>query len=547
MPNPPQLQQAPLASNSMFGGNPLEMMNSLTDWQLKLNQNRMFQTQFMANQALGEIMAHSGSIEEGMQNLSQNPLVMGYATEGVKNVAALQNIMRQTGLTEMGMIKTGYDAALNAGIQIRQSPEQALKIYQGIYQMLDPSVRQRAMPFLQAVSEPILRTIGQYDLSTPDGYANAQKALDPIIAGQFAASGGNVSQLEPFIPKPQLTPQGFMFRPPAQVPTGPGGVGGPGIIPTGQGQGPGAGPQGAAQGPGQAPLAGATNPLTGKPYPAPTPPPFAAGGQPNVMGVPVLANPALQQGEEDAVKDFNGPEKTNYQASQTLRSQAIQLLSAANDLNTTKAGWLHTGPLAPVISQFAALKEQIQTMTGQKLDVELPAANSRIALINKTTNQMAFAYDNAMMGTGRHAFGTLLQSLQGVPGLQNTPLAFNLLASSIKAMADYGIANYEYKNARLHDPRTGYTLTGSDVDFNRAAPPEAFIMQEMGKFGFKFDPSDPTKLSFQSKEAFQRALNSGMLGNPDDPNDRKVIEKAWNDTKKGLTSGQPAPGTPGVQ
>src|SRR5271170_5936086 len=68
-PPPPQQGQGGL----LGGMNPLQAVGSIVGIQNAMNQNRMFQQQFQAKQAIGEIIATAPDLETGLQRAAQSP------------------------------------------------------------------------------------------------------------------------------------------------------------------------------------------------------------------------------------------------------------------------------------------------------------------------------------------------------------------------------------------------------------------------------------------------------------------------------------------
>ncbi len=485
MPNPLNAPMmvggAPAVPSMMGGANPLQMMGGIADLQNKLNENRKFQTEFMANQALGEIIAHSPSLEEGMQTAGQNPLIMGYATQGMMNLKTIQMLGLQAQQTQattheiqqrVGL--SGRDAVLQAGVAALQHPENAAEIYESALQGLSPEGKAAAEPMVKAALHGMQTAIGKFDPNDPQQLAAARGRAAAVLGGYAAGAQINPGELEVMAQKPITTPEGL-----AGTQAGPfGGTMGqaPGQIQIQSGQAP----QSPLQaGGGQMPQGATPNPISGGAYDTTPKVPFLTGpgGQPlrKPDGEPVVPEKiALQE------QDLEKKSSTEYEAALGMNASLAQLTNAAMRLNAEK-GWNNTGWGAKLRGELANLTETFNRVTGRPVPPEIAAGladtTASMATIEKFSRQLAYQMENSFQGDGRHAFGLFQQTLSAVPGVENTPYAFMELAAGLKGMANYAIAKKQFMND--YSTKSYGHLFGADVSFNQQSPPIEFVRKEL--------------------------------------------------------------------
>jgi hypothetical protein len=492
---------------------PLGMMNSLMDFQNKSNQNRQFQATFMANQALGEVMANAPSLEEGVAQALKNPLIAGFAREGVNTATEL--IQRQAATKMLGVqtaaakTKLGQDSFLNvtmAGLQGADDPANWNKYFDSAMSGVDPAAMDFVKPRVDALKAGIAAKIQGLNLSDPAQAAQAQKSIQSLIGAGYIGAGGDRERLNTVLPSVQVGPDGLPIRTPSQIGAGRGEV--PSLMQQ----------QGAAQPTQAAPTPGPINPTTNQPTVVNPDTSSLFVTHPNgsvalnIRGQPVFRNTGLEEQNKILSQDFAGKEREQFIAAGNTINLSLQMDRAADDLNT-KGGWYGTGIGGAFRGQLANLKETIEHAMGHQLtgpDTDLPEINADISQINKIHNTMAFTLMSQFEGKGREALGTLMTASNAVPGMENTPLAFKVINAGIRAMSEWEVKRRDFKEAWLRNPKSGGTLIGADEDFYRQVPPEALAAQELQKFGMTLNPKGG--LTFTSDDAIERAWNAGLLG-----------------------------------
>jgi hypothetical protein len=93
--------------------------------------------------------------------------------------------------------------------------------------------------------------------------------------------------------------------------------------------------------------------------------------------------------------------------------------------------------------------------------------------------------------------------------MENTPLAFKVLGAGLKALANWDIGKYEFKEAYRKDPATGGSLLGSDLAYNKVSSPLDAAKNELGKIGVVLDGSH---LTFSDDKHLLSAYETGLFG-----------------------------------
>jgi hypothetical protein len=406
--------------------------------------------------------------------------------------------------TRQGMTKSGYETALQAGLQAIQDPQNADRYFRDGLGMVDPSVRNNVAPLVQHVQEGLRAKLNKYNLNDPAQLAAAKNDAAAYIGGAFVASGGSKEQITPFMRTTALDAQGNPIQMPSTMEQATGGV--PRVMP--QGGGP-------AQ-PAQTPMV--TNSSSGEQYPL-----DISGvshymnqgpnGQPltNVYGRPTI-NPTFSGSDKMLQDEHDTKELASYSADKGMLGSVQQMQAAADDL-TAKGGFTVPGFMGGTRGQINNMLETVQNITGKQFtgDAKLPAANADVATINKWHAALSFQLKNMLESTGARGLGVLMEASSAVPSMENTPLAFKVLTSGLKALANWDIGKYEFKEAYRQDPRTGGTLLGSDLAYNKVSSPLDAAKTELGKIGVVLDGS---QIRFKDDDALKNAYNTGLFGKP---------------------------------
>ena len=526
---------------SQQGVNPFGMMNSLADFQNKMNENRMFQAKFMAAQSLGEIIAHSDSLEDGINTAMKNPMINAFGGEPLANARTLQNldmqrkeVAQRIASGQQAMAQSGYNSVLQAGLMAIASPERTHEIFKNALLTVDPSVRDRVAPQVQAMEDAFAAKIGKYDLNTPTGYKAAQDAAKAVFTGPFLAAGGDLGHITPWIGTTQLTPEGYplhvpgvmeggaMPSTPAGGPTGGAAPPAPGATTTGSEQNP--------------------NPVSGKPYDMSDINKIGFTA-PDYLGRVHLSNPSDEKRNADAIDDYDHKETPAYNGALNTQAQIAQVLSASQKAQDAGA-WYTPGAGASARLELSKFMQAIHTMTGQppsKEEIDRVEGIQSMEDVVKLSQTMAFQQENMFQGEGRKAYGLFVQSLASVPGLENSPGGIKILSAGIQGFAKYMEAKHNFKNEWLQNKASHGVLPGAEEAFNKQSPPLSFINAEFRKEGLQLAPDG--QLKFNSLPALDRAFQSGWFGDQRGPA-AEVAIKRYSDqyddlVKRGLVPKEP--------
>ena len=469
-----------------------------------MNQNRLFQSKFMANQALGEVIAHSGSLGEGLDAAEKNPLIMGFGADAFANARTAQGIQLQAAEAKQKLGTSGYEAALQAGIQAMNDPINYGKYFDNGMKLVDPVVQDRVRPQVEAVKEMIGQKIKGLDLTDPGQLKTAQDRIKAAIIGSYTGAGGDPSHLAPFLPSVDVSQEGIAVRKPSPQEILQGGTPAP-ITPRP------VAPQGGATG-GKPVI---TNPSTGEDIPVDT------SSAQNYMkgrsiynGIPVL-NDNARQADAHLQEEHAGPELEQYRGANNVIANLTQMDSDIAELGQhgglTTPGFLGVarGELAKAIQTFTAatgleLPESMKNLPTDVADVET---------INKYQHVLTFMAKKAFEGTGARGLGVLMEASSAVPGMENTPLGFMVISAGLKATANWQARKYEFKEKWAQDRNnTGGSLVGSEMAFNKAYSPLQATQEELSKVGVEIGPNK--KIRFTSDDQLLHAYDNGLLGKP---------------------------------
>jgi hypothetical protein len=513
----------PEATGQPAGGgqiDPFGMMNSLMGLRLKMNENQQFQTQYQANQAVGEIIAHAPSLEEGLNQVEQNPMAMGFGGQAVQTARTIQMLKMQTGqiaqsmaATKLAMGKSGLEGVMSAGLMASQDPANWNKYFDAGMSGIDPSTADYVKPKVDAVKQAIAAKIQGLNMSDPAQLEQARKAITSLVAGGAATAGVDSSHIEPFLPKVVTDTSGVQVQQ---------------ASPLDQAQGRGSRlltpPAGTAAL--AAPPAGSNvvvNSATKEPMDATANITPWVQTDPNTkqpivdMHGNMLLKPGFMDADEVAKKDHAGPGLEKYNMAGNLISSTSQTDQAVISL-AKRGGLTVPGFMGDVRGTIANALETIQNLTGKKFSTDapdgskgalddLPEADASVQQINKWQHVSSFQMKNMLESTGGRGLGVLMEAAGAVPGMNNTPLGFLVLNSGIRALADWETGKYEFKNAYMKNPAG--TLMGSDEAYMRQHPPVDLAQKELAKFGMSIKSGE---LAFNSKDELDQAKIEGLLG-----------------------------------
>ena len=152
-------------------------------------------------------------------------------------------------------------------------------------------------------------------------------------------------------------------------------------------------------------------------------PVLTAGGQPAVAAIPKQQ----QEGRNEAVKEFLGPEQNEYQAAQNTQAWLNQIDHAAQTMN--KAGPTYmTGPFA---AERYALMSGVNDF-GRTLGIDPKHLFDQNAVANweemkKATTTAGFELSSHYEGHARQAAATIQNATSAVPAEKNSPQGLMLV------------------------------------------------------------------------------------------------------------------------
>jgi hypothetical protein len=491
------------------GIDPLGMINQLTEFQLRMNQNRQFQAQFMANQALGEAMAHAPSLQEGLDALQQSPqypLIAGFATQGLENYRAMRQLELQGANISQEMSTSGYKNVLQAGLASMNDPMNYDKYFTAALQAVDPMVRDRVKPMVQAVEDSIGQKLSGFNMSDLQQAAAARSAVSSMIGGAFIGAGGDPSHLAPFLGQVERGPQNQ-----------------PGVLPGIMQMQNGTAPTGSVAPPPTA-VQQSVNPVNGRTYPIDNTTARSyfmqnpdGSVKANIYGQPIYRTDNMAQSDKEAQDEFNKSGPDVFESSRNMYSSLTQLEAAERDLSE-RGGFQVSGFLGKMRGQVSNLLETMNNMGVISLDkaAETAIKNQDIGEINKQSGNLIFSLKNSL-DPGARSLGALMEAATVVPGMDNTPLQFMTLTAGLKGLAAWKAGEYQFKNDYL---RTNGTLQGADAAYAAVNSPLAETKAELNRMGM--DITADHHFRFLNDDAAIKAFSQGLLGSRNDDNLKAV-------------------------
>lgn len=238
------------------------------------------------------------------------------------------------------------------------------------------------------------------------------------------------------------------------------------------------GPQAASlpyvPGPGQGPRPGPVTPPGMPPSQAAPPAQQGTVGAPPIMPgatTPFMTAlpPGRQHAEEKLGQDFGEVDKKGYDAANLTLGSVTNMVHAFDAMNAA-GGWMSPGAGANMRGEFA---KWVNT-TEQTLNIKPtfdPNAVGNWEAMNKNTKIMGLQVVNQYLGGSREAASIITGTTSAVPGAENTPMGFRLVASGIEQTAQRARDLYDYK-ANLLTQNKG--LVGAETAFNKANPPSLY-------------------------------------------------------------------------
>jgi hypothetical protein len=546
----PGMNVAPLygGSGGALGNNPMEMLNQLSEMQLRQNQNKAFQLKLQANQAIGEAIASAPSLDEGVNAAAKIPGALAWGGEALANIKQFQNLtaMYQGEIAKQS--QSGFETLMKMGVPAGLADWQQFQpVTQQGLQMISPLARDAASKQLQAITNAATLGFDKMDMNDPTQRAQAQELFKTRITGMAAMGGVTPETIQQFYPKASMLDLGNQSVPVQTSPSiariGPNGeIQSPNVVtPTGPGFGKGLSPQlgglgqlpvggiygGGASGAGQAQTGatGAPVPYTyktglgadGKPVLAGDGKPLVSSAQSaqfqsspgaGVGGLTPLEAEANKNAQDEFIKDG---QKT-LEAARSTQLYAHQLangydyLAKGNLEGKPTDQMMMTGPWAAQRENLAKIANFAAGFTGG----ELPFDPSKIATLEdmqKAHQALKFSFLQQNLGQQREAAQTIMNAGTAVPGIENTVLGGRVLSDLQNATAQYGIDRYNFMNE--YQQNNGGIIQPAAGAFAAQHKPQDYIGQVFQKYGMTADGD------WTSPLAVKAARDKGYLTTPE--------------------------------
>jgi hypothetical protein len=134
-------------------GQGLARLGALVDVQQKMQETRMRGLELLGRQRAGEILAGAPDLKSGIDALSKDPLVGGFAGEVTSTMQSVQASMTSAAATEQQMVLSGLDAVLRGSFGALNDPSSFIPLVSAYAETLPPESRSavmKALPNLQA-------------------------------------------------------------------------------------------------------------------------------------------------------------------------------------------------------------------------------------------------------------------------------------------------------------------------------------------------------------------------------------------------------------
>jgi hypothetical protein len=161
--------------------NPLAAISTLSEVQNRLNQNKLFQQQFQANQAIGQIFATERDPEVAIQKIMNSPWA-SFAMPAIANYRQAASTQRDIAGKRTEQNQTALQSYLKNSAAAANDPSLLPGIADRSIAGLDPIIRNDAAPLIRSASAATMQGV---DLKTPEGMKKYQSNL----LGQMTASG----------------------------------------------------------------------------------------------------------------------------------------------------------------------------------------------------------------------------------------------------------------------------------------------------------------------------------------------------------------------
>jgi hypothetical protein len=491
----------------------LGQIGSLATVQNQMNTLRLFQQEFAAKTAAGQIIAGAPDLETGIKGILGNPQTAAFAPGIVNELRQMQLTMTQIQGTQAGQARDAFGAVMKAATGAITDPTRLPGLIQSQLQLMPPEIRQRVAPAVQTYTQSLLS-----DLPPDPGAARTeyQKRLIGTLMGAGVSSDA-VSQtlgtattqqignrLVSGVQQPATSGGGFTGASslPIGSPAGWQNVGGvPTPAPGVPGDTPGPAATGNQLGGGSPPVA---NELAadGKPLfnPGAMVSP-AAGRGAGLAGINVLS-PVQQDQAKTLQTEYSTTGLKKFESAQESLA-SMQYMDSAFDNMVKNGGFLIPGTAANFRTDLAKGVNTIAQVFGAEPPFD-PTKITSAEDFNKETKRMGLMVTNQFLGGQREASQIIQGITSSVPAIENSYMGGKLILGGIQAAVQRVIDQRKFENAWQADPRNQGSLVGAAEAFNAAHPARDYADQVLGRFGM-------SENGFRTPEAVGGAVKSGFL------------------------------------
>ena len=524
--------------------NPLAMAGQIMQMQQMQNQNKLFQQEFAAKQAIGQIMSAAPSIDEGLKQVTQSPYsafagpaVAAYrGAEQAQSAIALQNTQRQGALMEQyqkgaaNVTAALLPAMADPAKMFDKQAAQALSIYpkemqptikgyldsvkQAVFTGIDPKdpgaqeqMRARLAGKLTGIvpMEQLYGTTVNTDVGTATQISRIPPTWNPdqtlkVIATVPKGRLGTVNQ-ETGLVERSLSPEELANPTGALGPQRP-------ASPAGNALGvpPPAAP--AAQAPVAAPAPASA---AGSPYR------FAGGQitpdmiQPSVTGTglnaysgQVVPAPTKQQKDQEQKlsEEYTG---AGASRAESARQALGQLTIAKTDIDQMIKDGIKPGTGTPMLVELIKAGNRFAELTGSDMKLS-ETASAEDAM--KQLGRLSLSSAKTLINNPQIAAESLQKAIEANPSLSNSELGLKLVLSGVQSDLQRELDKREFLTQWKNDPRNQGLLGNAEESFNKRFPPEKYAETVLKEHGMILKNGE---LRFASPEALVQAVRDGSL------------------------------------
>ena len=524
--------------------NPLAMAGQIMQMQQMQNQNKLFQQEFAAKQAIGQIMSAAPSIDEGLKQVTQSPYsafagpaVAAYrGAEQAQSAIALQNTQRQGALMEQyqkgaaNVTAALLPAMADPAKMFDKQAAQALSIYpkemqptikgyldsvkQAVFTGIDPKdpgaqeqMRARLAGKLTGIvpMEQLYGTTVNTDVGTGTQISRIPPPWNPdqtlkVIATVPKGRLGTVNQ-ETGLVERSLSPEELANPTGALGPQRP-------ASPAGNALGvpPPAAP--AAQAPVAAPAPASA---AGSPYRFAgeqiTPDMIQAsvtGTGLNAYSGLVVPAPTKQQKDQEQKlsEEYTG---AGASRAESARQALGQLTIAKTDIDQMIKDGIKPGTGTPMLVELIKAGNRFAELTGSDMKLS-ETASAEDAM--KQLGRLSLSSAKTLINNPQIAAESLQKAIEANPSLSNSELGLKLVLSGVQSDLQRELDKREFLTQWKNDPRNQGLLGNAEESFNKRFPPEKYAETVLKAHGMILKNGE---LRFASPEALVQAVRNGSL------------------------------------